>query len=308
MAVITNSSLIGDLRLAAALDRSIYELLYDSAALRNSSAVRYLGSVNQTGSATLRVRQYGAGGYTSFTSTALEDTDVAASALIDSHADVTIARGALRYYFGSLAGVTKPEVGLDPTVIAQSMVAGFDKWLSTLITTAAAGLTTDVSPGSGVDLDLDTFFDAIYTLEIANNSAPFSAILAPVQLTDLVQSLRGAAGTVSFMPSTAEMVKAHGQGFAGELMGVSIWKSDAVPTANAGADREGCMVAEGCLGWAGGIPVPPMSGDFTSYGPLPLLVEFKRDASACLTEIVGNAFAGAAVIETARGVSITSDA
>ena len=307
MAVITNSTLVGDLRLAAALSRSIYELLYDRAALRTSTAVSYLGSVNQTGSAVMRVRQYGVGGYTAFTAVG-EGVDVANTNPIISHADCTISRGALRYDMGDLAMVTMPGEGMDPTRIAENMVAGFDQWLNELITTAAAGLGTDVSPGSGVDLDLDSFFDAIYVLEIANNSAPFHSILAPVQVSDLQQSLRGAAGTVSFMPATAELVSARGQGYCGSLLGVDIWKSDSVPTANAGADREGSMVAGGCLGWAAGIPVPPMSGDFTTYGDVPLLVEFQRDSSACVTEIVGNAYSGACIVEDARGVSITSDA
>ena len=76
-----------------------------------------------------------------------------------------------------------------------------------------------------------------------------------------------------------------------------------------GADREGAMFSAGAIAYALGTPVPlaAPSGEIRPAGT-PVLVEVERDSAFSLTKVVGTAYTGAAIVEQARGVLISTDA
>ena len=296
MAVILHSNLETDLRLAAALDRGIHALLTD------------MGLVNGTGSDTKRVRLAGLDGYDAMSTTAAENTDVSNTSLTDSSADIAVARGALRYDESDLADLTGFDGSdITPNRLASSMVGAFEKWFNGLVATAIAGFGTDVG-SSGVDMTVDDFFDAIYTLEIADVPGPYFAMLHARQLADLQNSIRGESGVLSWLPASADMLRIKGQGFAGEYMGVGIYRNSQVTSS--GGNRHGGMWGLGALGHCLGVPQPPAisAGRFMAFGQAPVLVEFDRDGSAATTEVIGHGYAGVSIIEDDRGVGIVTDA
>jgi hypothetical protein len=106
------------------------------------------------------------------------------------------------------------------------------------------------------------------------------------------------------------MLAAKGQGFAGSFMGVDIYKSSKVPTANAGADRAGAMMGYGAVGMAEGSvrPIAALGGALQFHAGTVIAVEYERDSSKALTAITGNAYFGVSILQDAMGVSIITDA
>ena len=307
MAVILHSNLETDLRLAATLDRGLHELLADRASIRRTGALQFFGTVNDTGSDTKRVRLAGLNGYDEMSTTAAENTDVSNTSLTDSSADIAVVRGSLRYDESDLAALTGfTGSDINPVVLAGSMVGAFEGWFNQLVANVIDDFGTDVGT-STVDMSVDDWYDAIFTLEIADVPGPFFAMLHARQLADLQNSLRSEGGAVQFMPATAEMLMIKGQGYAGNLNGVDIYRSSNVNSA--GGNRHGAMWGFGALGFCLGVPGPIVGGSqVVQFGDAPILVEFDRDSSAATTEIVGHGYAGVAIIEDSRGVGIVTDA
>lgn len=139
------------------------------------------------------------------------------------------------------------------------------------ITALSSGITAEVG-ATTVDLSLDNLLTAIYTLEAANAPGPYVGVLHPIQISDLRTALKDQS--VAVFPSatgiqggTNELGPA-GNGFAGNWFGMDFYFSTNVPTATAGADREGMIFSKGyALGmvekWAAKVvPMywPPIRG------------------------------------------------
>jgi len=305
---ILHSNLETDLRLAAIIEREIHALLTDQASMRTSGAIDFKGDVAGMGSDTLRVRYAGLDGFDSFSATATENTDVAETALTDASSDIAVVRAALRYDIGDLANLTGvPGADIDPFRLAGSMVGSFEQYFNGLVATTMATATANVG-GSGVNLSVDNWFAAMAALEIASVPGPYWALLFPQQLSDLKQSLRSENNALQELGDVQAQMKIFGQGFAGNLLGVNVYTSSDVVTANAGADSAGAMWGQGALGFAIGTPRPlaGAGGEVRAAGT-PVVVEMQRDASAALTEVVGHAYCGVSLIEDDRCVQIISD-
>ena len=302
---ILHSGLETDLRLANVLSQEIALLLADRTSIRTTGAVQYFGSVNGMGSDTVAVRLAGLDGYEAMSATAAEDTDVSETALTDSSASIAVARYSLRRDLGDLAELTGFG-GADITVerIAASAVGEADKAFMGLVATAVAGFGTDVG-SSGVDASVDDFFSGISTLEVANNSGPYFMLLHPQQLSDLQTSVRAEAGALQFMAATQDMLKIKGAGFAGQFLGVDIYTSSEVTSS--GGNRHGAMWSAGALGWADGIPMIG-AGNTVRPAASSVVVEFQRDASKALTEIVAHAYMGCSIVQDGMGVGFVTDA
>ena len=88
------------------------------------------------------------------------------------------------------------------------------------------------------NMSVDDFFDAMFQLQLESNDGDFVSVLHPRQLSDLQESLRGESNNaMAFNPATAEMMKIKGQGYAGTLMGVDIFKSSYVEEATGNEKR-----------------------------------------------------------------------
>lgn len=305
---ITFANTVGDLKLAKILNNEIQLLLADRFSLRNHPSIFQAGNISGRGSSVLSVPQAGLDGFDLMSATGGEIAATANVALTDSSADITISRFALRREISDLANMTD-SVGLTVERLAADMVGGYEMAVTNAICDTIDGFTT-VAGTSGVDLSVDDFFSALFSLEQASVPTPYVAVLHPVQLTDLQSSIRAEGGALQYIAATQEMLQAKGQGFAGSFLGVDIFKSSKVPTANGGADRAGAMMGYGAIGMAEGSvrPIAALGGALQFPAGTIIAVEYERTAATALTSITGNAYFGVAKLQDSMGVSIITDA
>lgn len=293
------------LRLASMIEAEVRALLSDSGSIRQSGALLFAGDVANIGSDAITVRYAGLDSYAAMAA-ASDGADVSASTIEATTATITVARQALRYDMTDLANLSGLGADLNPFRLAESMVGAFDARFMELICGSFGSFSSFVGT-SGVDMSIDDFLEGIFTLELANNPMGLYAVMHPRQVADLQASIRNeAANAIAFNPATNDMLKVLGQGYVGDFLGVQIHKSSHV--AASGGNRQGAMFSYGALGYAIGTPAP-MTGAGGEVRPAgtPIVVEYQRDASKGLTEIIGTGYAGCGILEQARGVMLKTD-
>lgn len=297
---------LGDLTLSAVLHQELVLLLADRSSVWGHPALVYLGDIAGQGSTVIKSGQAGLDGFDEMAAVA-ENGSTSNTALTDGSSSVTIARQALQYQMSDLAALTN-SLGLDPVRLAASMVGAASMRFTTMIAALASGFSQSVG-STGIDMSVDDFFDANTTLSLNSNAAQRMAMLHPRQLEDLRNSLRAEGGAIQFMEATAEMLMAKGPGFAGSFLGVDIFSSSKIATANAGADRAGMMFCRGAINWADGSQRQVYgAGGLVLPAGSKIVVEFERDAAGALTKVVGNYFVGVAEGQDLMGVGIVTDA
>lgn len=304
----THQALEGDLRLSAMISQEINLLLRDVANLRNSPFISYAGSVNGLGSDTIRVRKAGLDGFDLFETPTHEGDEASTQDFTDAHVDIAVARLALMYKITDLASMTGfGGADIDPFRLAQSMAGSYEASFADKTADAIDDFTNIVGSAS-TQMSVDDFFNAIFQLEKAASNkgamAPFAAILHPVALTELQDSLRNETGNaISYMSATQEMLMAKGPGYVGNLLGVDVYKSSYVND-SAGAYLS-AMFGVGALAYADGVPAS-LPGAAQSMAMGKVLVEMERDGAKAITSIIGHAYLGLSVIDDDRGVLIKS--
>lgn len=297
---------LGNLRLAAMIENEVRAILADTASIRNSGALLFAGDVAGIGSKVMRMRYANWGAATPF-ATATDGSDVTASTLTPSTADITVGRSALRYDITDLAAMTGLGLDIDPFSIAQKMSMSAEARINEIICATFASASNSVGT-SGVDMSVDDFYDAMFQLESEDNDGQFYCVLHPQQLSDLRDSLRSESNNaLAFSPATEDMLMAKGQGYAGRFGGVEIFKSSYVE--ESAGNKIGAMMSRGGVAYAVGTP-RPLAGAGVEIRPAgtPVVVAFQRDESAGLTEVMGHLYCGAALTEDARIVKIVTDA
>lgn len=299
-------SALSDATIAAALHNEIILKLGDRASLLGHPAIRYIGSVNGSGSNVRKAALWG-GGLDQMAAVA-DGSSASNTAITNGNVQVTVARQALMRSATDLASMTWAFASPAALVeqLASDMVTSAQLRFTTLVTDVTDGFTSTVG-ASGVDFSVTNWFSAQATLTQASAPGPYVAILAPVQLTDLQTSLRSEAGPLQFTPATPELMAIKGQGYAGSFMGVDIFVSSTVPSANAGADRAGALMSYGAVAYADGVSSPIIGAGGVVIANGPICVEVQRDAAGALTKVVGNYFVGVAKAQDAMGVSIITD-
>jgi hypothetical protein len=301
---ITNAGLIPDLRLATALDAALRVILHDEMSLRTTGSILNLGSINGSGASDSTIRYAGLDGLDPF-APAGEAANVAETVFQTNSAQVAVGRCALRRDISDLAVMTGLSSGdVDPMRLAQSMVGGYEQFFNLLAAAALNTLPTIVG-AAGVDCSVDDFYSAIFALEIASVPGPYTCLLSPTQFANFQESLRAEGGAAQWMPATADMLQIKGQGYMGDFLGVSVYKSDKVLVDGAG-DAHGGMWGLGAMGYKTGTVINPLGGFVTSPGS-EIVVEFERVAASATTQIVGHGYLGLSVLEAARGVQIRTD-
>jgi len=299
------------LRLSAMISQEINLLLKDNTNLRNTPLLSYQGSINGTGSDTVRVRLAGLDGYDSMASAGTEISDESANTtgLTINSADLVAARQYIIYQMSDLSSMSGfGGSDVDPFRIAQSIAGSYETRFAEL-TGEAAALFATTAGANTTTLSVDDFFDAIFALEQASSGAgapgPYACVLAPKALTELQDSLRNETGNaVSRMQSSMDMLQAKGENFAGNLFGVDVYRSAHVKE-NASAGFDNYMISPMALGFVDGIPSGVQgSADLMSMGKV--VVEFDRRPMSASTFIVGHAYLGLGIIEDARGVKLLS--
>ncbi len=288
------------------LAKEIELTLADRASLHKHPSIKFMGSVVGTGSNVIQTPIVGLDGYDTMSSPA-DGSAVSNTALTETNANITVARRALQYSISDLAALTD-SVGLNVQRLAQSMVGSAQMTFQSLLCDVVDNFTSTVGT-SGVDMSVDDFYSAQFTLTLASVPGPYICILHPRQLADFQSSLRAEAGPSQFVAATQDMLNIKGQGFVGTFNGVDMFVSSKVVTANSGADRAGAMFGYGAVGYAEGSPFAVTgAGGIVAPAGTPIVVEFERDASSALTKIVGNYYCGVARLQDSMGVAIITDA
>lgn len=305
MAAILHSTAETDLRLAAALDQEVRALLTDMHAMRTvPGAIIDVGSVNGTGSDTKRVRYAGLDGYDAMTGAG--ESDVSNTSLTDASADVAVARLSLRYDLHDLMTFTGAGPNdIDVDRLSASMAGAAEQGFNILLANVLDDWTTD-AVDSSVALTADDFYDGTYQLELNSVPSPWFAALHPRQSTHLRASVRTEAGPSQFTDATQAMLETSGQGLMGRWLGVDIYKMSDILSSS--SKRHGAIWGQGALGYAHGNPNLPNAGSLVKSLGQTVFVEIQRDASAALSEIVGNSYIGVAILEQGRGYGLISSA
>lgn len=304
------------LRLSAMISQEINLLLKDNANLRNTGLLSYQGSINGTGSDTVRVRLAGLDGYDSMRAASNEISDESSNTtdLTIFNADLVAARQYIIYEMSDLASMTGfGGSDIDPFRIAQSIAGSYETRFAQLTGEAAAAFTNTAGANT-TTLSVDDFFDAIFQLEQAGfgtGSAggapgPYACVLAPKALTELQDSLRNETGNaISRMQSSQDMLQVKGENFKGSLFGVDVYSSALGVKQNASSGYDNYMISPMALGFVDGIPAGVRgSADLMSMGKV--VVEFDRRPMSASTYIVGHAYLGLGIIEDDRGVKLLS--
>ncbi len=188
------------------------------------------------------------------------------------------------------AGVRGPN-GADPALVAGMIVRAAGKTITDMACAVAAAATEEVGDGLG-PMTVDLWMDAKTQLEETATPAPYNGVLTPKAYGELVESLRGETGTLSWQPAVAEVVEATGGTFKGTLAGVGVWVSGRVDTTDAGAVSQSFMFGKNGIRYleapVGAFMVDAVSAgaqivDFGVVG-----IEFDRDAANGLTTMIGN--------------------
>lgn len=291
---------LGDLRVSEILHNELRLQLADRFSLWGHPAVVYAGNCAGSGSTTIKVPLVG----TNDMAAVAENVAVSNTALTDDSETVTVAGQHLQYQISDLADLTD-SVGLNVQWLVSQMVgAAARRWMAML-----CGIIddhTETAGTTGQALTVDDYLDARYALIQAGVPGPYLAVLAPEQVTDLIDDLRGETGPLQLRTDSQDIFAVNGQGIVANYLGDDIVASSYVTAAN--GDRKGALFGYGAHMYADGTPrVINLGGSVIPAGQQ-VVVELERDASGRLTKVVGSYYVGLAMLEDARGVTIVSAA
>ena len=298
-------ALAADLRMAAIIQAQVNMVLADNQSLRKW--VHFAGDVQGTGSDTLRLRYANIGSATPYVAVG-ETVALTGSAADGTVSSIAVARSGLMYEISDKLTLTGLGQDLDPFLIAERMVFAAEARMSQIIAATFDSITASVGT-SGVDMGVSDFLNALYTLELASNPAPYTCILHNRQVADLQAALRTENNNfLSFSEQTERMSEAKPNGYIGRLLNVDIVRSDYVDD-DAGANNYvGAMFSPMGIGYAiGSIPALAGSAAEVRPGGSPVAISLSRNDAQALTEVTGHLYAGASILEDSRCVKIVTD-
>tara|TARA_R110002020_G_scaffold6340_2_gene26690 strand:+ start:2994 stop:3884 length:891 start_codon:yes stop_codon:yes gene_type:complete len=294
----------GNLRLAAILHNEVSLLLADRASLYRHEAVMDFGDIAGTGSETIRVPLLGIDGYDTMSSRNESTAPASETALTYTVPEITVARYVLQRGISDLASMTNAGGGPSLEILVRDFVGAFEMTVTSQICDLFGSFSNSVGTAT-VDLSVDDFFAAIFQLQSTSTNGRPLAVLAPVQVSDLQSSIRQEGGALQYVAATQEMLRAKGQGYAGEFAGVDIFKSSKVGT-NTG--REGGMWVRGAIGYCEGrMSAVPGMLDARVQANGPIVIDVDRNFGDT-SSLIGNAYFGVATLQQDMAVLIETDA
>ena len=313
---ITYSNISSSLRMTALISNELHLRLRDVSSLRNTVWMTYAGSINGSGSNSVRYRIAGLDGFDSFAAaTPDEDSDMegSATALTKSHVDITAARQFLIYSLSDLATLTGRGQDIDPVRIAMSMMGSYEARFAEL-TCDSASTATNIKGTSSDDFSVDLFMSGLFELEKSASGrgavGPYLCMLHPSALVSLQDSLRNeVSNLIVQQPEAAEVIKINGgqfeSGRVGSLLGCDVWRSSYINQA-AGA-RQNFMCGIDALAYVDGVP-EDVAGASEFMIMDKVLVEMDRRATRNVTAIVGSMYLGCSLVDQERIVRLDSKA
>ena len=294
----------GDIRLSAQLHQEIRLLLADRTSFWRHGSLVYLGDAAGSGSTVLDQPLVGLNGYDSMAAVN-EDASVSNTALTDATASCTIGRQAIQRQISDINDLVD-SVGINVETLAASMVGAAAKRFTSMVFAEFSNFTTTVG-ATTVNMTLQDYYDATFTLTQSGVSGPWVCALYPVQFTDFLNALRGEAGPKLYQRETADLLDLKEQGYKGTFLGADIYSSDKVASTTGGEDSLGGMYGLGAIGYREGSIRRIRGSEVVLEAGTPVVVEFERNASGAMTKIVGNYYVGTVTLEAGRGVKIITD-
>lgn len=292
---------IGDLISGEVMATEFLMLLAD----REDGVLNHPALMQATGSSAMsnvvRVPHLGLGGYDLLSATT-PGSEVANTAFTDGSTDVTLAPRAKTYGIEDTARFVAAGK-LDPVMLAQDAVISINQTLISLIANVADDFSSTAG-STGVDATWADILDAKTLLGIAKNSGPLLGLLHPRQWGDLETD----ALTLGVLPaqSMGGVITAGMGLYKGRWMGIDIFVSSAVPTANGGADRAGAVFARGGVAWADSQFAPENDSNIVELGRGRF--ERVRKGQSLQTNYVTSWLCGVAKAIDGAGVSVITDA
>ena len=290
------------------LFRSVHINLYDAQAGLRALMTQYrLTGPSGTLNTTKVTMGYSAAAASSETSGGASNT-----LLSTGNFDLSPTRHLLKFQPTDLFAMTSAGTEVNTDMIAAALIGSVDQTIADKLTGLFSGVSGNVGT-SGANLTVTNFYEAIYTLNLANNPAMLAAVLHPQQVNDLVDSFRGEGGAVQFRTDVQGMLGAIGVSKRATILGVDLYQSSKVPTANAGADRQGCMFSMGAFAYSFGDVAQIIAQQMINPGDIwmqtpEMFIERDRDANNGMSSLIMNLYIGVAEAEDARAVKITTDA
>ena len=266
-------------RAAEVYNRLLHELLMDPTSLR--AVATNLGDIGGSGSATLTT------GTVDFDlAMAASNTDEVTAAdntaVTVGSVSLTVAHQIISFGMSDLHSIVGAPGQLDLQGLAAKMAQAYELRFTDLVCAATDTITANVGT-SGADMTVDDFYSATATLQQALVGGPWTAVLAPVQVTDLRTSLRSEGGAMQFMPGTAEQLAIKGPGYQGNLLGVDIFSSDSISTS--GGNRIGSMFGPGCVAYIEASARAARPGSIAAPSQSPVYAEFVRAGDPGISQI-----------------------
>lgn len=300
---------IADLRVSQILSADFLQMVADRNALPNHPALHYAGDLFGRGTDTIKIPHNSLPGYDALIQTA-DGSAVGNTAFVDGSTTISVARYSKSYAPTDLAKFSSPSGEFAPGRFAEDAILSGALNLTDLIANLVDGFSNTVG-ATGVDLSLANWLAGLGLLEVTCQGAIGEGAVMAVLHTQQVSDLRtaigtNAAGALQWYPPSMDQLVIRGNGYRGRYMGVDIFASSRVPTANAGADRAGGLFVKGAICWA--------DMGVQAEGPMQLaiggkvLFEVDRDAPAGITKYVSHAYQGASEGIDAYGVSVITDA
>lgn len=293
---------IGDLITSQAMAAEFLMLLAD----RDGSVLTHPALLHATApsltSNVVRVPHLGVMGYNLLSATT-PGSEIANTVLSDGSTDVTITLRAKRYNLDDLARVMT-NGRLDPVLFAQDAAVSVAMTLISLIANITDGFAATAGT-SGVDATWDDVLSAKALLGIAKVGGPLLGILHPRQWADLEQDALS-LGVLPAQTMGGVINQGLGPAYKGQWMGIDVYVSSEVPTANAGADRAGGIFGLGGICWADAQLAPENDSNVVDLGRARF--ERVRQGHYAATSYVTTHAAGVAMGIDACGASLITDA
>jgi len=294
-------STMGDVRMTSVISSEINLLLKDTANLRNTGYMQYIGSINGSGTDSVKVRKIGLMGRDNFESRT-EVQAASETSITDDSVTLQVARYSLMYNISDLLNLTATNAQFepDPFALAASIAESYNALFADLTAAAAAGVTSFAGT-SGATMSVSALFEGLYDLEQADSfrgaPGPFYACFHPKSLTELQASLRSEQNNIiSQMADTERFVGAKGLGYMGKLFGIDIYRSSYVESD--GTDYENWIADGGAMGFVDGVPQIMGAAEVMEMDKV--VVEVQREGAQALTSVIGHAYLSVGVIDSNR--------
>jgi hypothetical protein len=301
----------GNLVTDEVLDQEVGLLLGDRAFVGNHPVFTYLGDA--FGSAT-KSRDYQGLGLGTMSEVS-EEGAVGITRYLWDRLSATVSRRSFGRRVSNMLRALDPTGRVrDPVAFAMDAVGIYQNTLMQMIVDVGTTFTNDQTPGSGVDLDWQTFRNAKGRLVGQNAAvAPGSvlAVLGQRQWQDLEDDMAAGSSVgdaMSHAPEGYNILLAREIGYQGRYYGVDVFTTNKVPTANAGADLRGFMIAPNAIVWSKAPIIPDPDAIEIILQDGTLQVEFERDPQRFAKNAFFNALLGMAKGFDEAGCTITSDA